>query len=171
MGAHILFDPKIDRASQPCGLCLRPAPTCTLYLKKTKSSNTRQIDETQSVCSDLLPYNYGTANTSAKWSPSSNVPVQCPFCPAPAIWRYNFEYHIKERYQGASPSDYKDQWQLSETWVSWLKEVWKRRHGVPKTQGKKATTDLHISEAHSSRTAGRCAIQCIYIPLTIDQSI
>jgi len=39
ISAHILYDPAIDRSTEPCGLCGRPAPLCTIFLKKSSSGS------------------------------------------------------------------------------------------------------------------------------------
>jgi hypothetical protein len=43
-----------------------------------------------------IPFAYAVAATSTPSSPSSNVPMRCPICPAaaPCVWRYNLFYHM-----------------------------------------------------------------------------
>ncbi|KAF8176492.1 hypothetical protein BJ912DRAFT_857405 [Pholiota molesta] len=157
MAAHILFDPKIDRSILPCGLCLRPSPACTFYLKKTKGAKTVQVDEQKSTCANFVSYNYATAEVSSNSSPASNVPMRCPLCvsSAPAIWRYNLEHHIRIMHKAASPSAHEDLWKLGGEEIMKLKEVWEKRHKGKKVRAGKGPTEFQVSEAHSSRMAGR----------------
>ena len=54
VGAHILFDPMVDPALEPCGLCLRPGQ-CVFYLKKGKGGqNGQQINYKNSHCPSMV---------------------------------------------------------------------------------------------------------------------
>jgi hypothetical protein len=157
IAAHILFDPKVDRSTQPCGLCLRPSPACTFYLKKTKGAKTFQVDKHKSTCANFISYNYATAEVSSQSSPASNVPLRCPLCTAsaPAIWRYNLDYHIRTVHPAATPAAHEDLWKLDDDETAKLKEIWEKRYKMKKTRTGKGTTEFRVSEAHSSRMAGR----------------
>ena len=41
MGAHILHDLKLNASEEQCGLCLRPAPMCQIYVKKGRGAKGR----------------------------------------------------------------------------------------------------------------------------------
>lgn len=168
MAAHILFDNTIVRSDQPCGMCLRPAPVCAFYLKKTKGAQTWQVDEAKSTCSSHVSFNYTSASKSSSTAPSSNVPVLCKICSMgsanpfskPAIWKYNLKAHILSVHPNANVMAHKDDWDIDDEELVRLKEVWKKRH--EKKRGK-VSKGLAISEAHSSRMAARCVFKKNYI--------
>ncbi|KAJ7138357.1 hypothetical protein C8R44DRAFT_533169, partial [Mycena epipterygia] len=88
MAAHILFDPDLDRSTEPCGLCLNPAPMCEWYLT---TSGKKKVHEKRTKCPHAgITFTYSTVMNSTASSPSSNVPVDCALCgiKQPAIWRY-----------------------------------------------------------------------------------
>jgi hypothetical protein len=94
-GAHILCDPSIDRATQPCGICLSPAPMCQFFLT---TSGTKKIDAKRSQCAQSsVKFTYSIASNSTAASPCSNVPLNCTLCEpgTAAIWRYNFLEHLR----------------------------------------------------------------------------
>jgi len=153
--AHVLFDSSIDATSQPCGLCLRPSPVCTFYVKKGKGSDASlQINYNKSTCANMLTFSYAVAATSTNSSPCSNVPIQCPWCSqsSPTIWRYNMYCHIKNLHTYVSLDDHKDIWKIGNSEKDGLKNVWANRHKVKKTRRtkKQLTAPLVISEAHVS---------------------
>ena len=77
-GAHILCDPSIDRATQPCGICLSPALMCQCFLT---TSGTKKIDTKRSQCVNrTMKFTYSIASKSAAASPCSNVPLNCALC-------------------------------------------------------------------------------------------
>lgn len=155
MASHILFDSHVDKTSLPCGLCLRPAPSCTFFIKGGKNT---QIDMKKSTCASIVNFNYGTARESTNSSPASNVPIKCPECRdfEPAVWRYNLHEHFKQKHPNIPPARYGKMWEIGEDEVSKLKKIWDSRHTVRKTRTKKkGTSAIQISEAHSSRMAGR----------------
>ncbi|KAG6835458.1 hypothetical protein H0H93_001265, partial [Arthromyces matolae] len=156
MSAHILFDSKIARSQEPCGLCLRPSPSCTFHLRRSKGSEGGdQINYKKSHCANLLTFSYSVAAQSSTSSPSSNVPLHCPVCPpgSPAVWRYNLLAHRRIRH----PTIPIDRFELLSTITHAEKEaleiVWDRRYIARKTRktSKGKTPTLRISEAHSSR--------------------
>jgi len=77
IGAHILFDSKVKRTSEPCFLCLQPAPLCTFFLTKGKGAWwSPKIDHScSSGCLMKLTFLYSMAAKSSASSPCSNVPV------------------------------------------------------------------------------------------------
>jgi hypothetical protein len=161
IGAHILHDPKVDRSSEPCGLCLQPSPMCQFYLKKGKGAKgTLKINHAASKgCPNLIKFSYGTASRSSKSSPCSNVPIRCPLCSSsdPAVWKYNMKFHFKLTHPSAPLSKYDHLWLLSSFEKSQLAGFWKDRYKVTvkRPNKKNKVSPLQISEAHSSRLALR----------------
>jgi hypothetical protein len=153
--AHILFDQQLDSASEPCGLCLRPSPLCKFYLKTGKGFDANlQINYSKSICANMLRLSYAVASLSTISSPCSNIPVQCPWCPqsAPAIWRYNMFYHIKNNHMQVSLNENKDIWNIGNSERDGLKKVWEKRNKVTKNRKSKkwSGANLVISTAHAS---------------------
>jgi hypothetical protein len=159
MAAHILFDTNVKRTDEPCGLCLRPSPLCTFYLKRGKGAGaSEQVDFTRSKCANKVHFSYSVASLSTQSSPSSNVPLCCPICPTsePCIWRYNFQHHMRAKHPTISLTRYESLWQISSTETYLIKETWANRHKQKKTRiskKSKLTASLVVSEAHSSRLA------------------
>ncbi|KZV98363.1 hypothetical protein EXIGLDRAFT_597482, partial [Exidia glandulosa HHB12029] len=131
LAAHILFDPAIERANEPCGFCLQPAPQCLFFLRKGHSHDSGlQVDAKRTRgCAKALSFRYKSARTSSAHSPSSNVPIVCPFCPkdAPAVWKYNFEQHCAKSHKGSRIDDYKDLFTISASENDGLKQLWRSR--------------------------------------------
>ena len=155
VGAHILFDPMVDPALEPCGLCLRPGQ-CVFYLKKGKGGqNGQQINYKNSHCPSMVWLTYSIAEKSTTTSPCSNVPLKCPWCTevAMAVWRYNMKHHIQSKHPYISFADHKTLWKIGSTERKVMKSKWDDRKKVKKTwQSKsKAAAPLVVSTAHSSR--------------------
>ena len=115
MACHILFDPQTKASSQPCGLCLRPSPTCTFELKKGKGANASlQINSKTSHCANLMTFSYSVAAVSGTRSPCSNVPILCSWCPkdAPAVWKYNMSAHVTDKHCYVSLRDHEVAWKI-----------------------------------------------------------
>jgi hypothetical protein len=94
MGVHIVFDSTISRNLEVCGLCLRPAPMCLIYLKKGRgASKGYSVGINRSTCINLIRFKYASAGTSTESAPCTNIPVHCPICgpKQPAVWRYSLE--------------------------------------------------------------------------------
>ncbi|KAJ7307869.1 hypothetical protein DFH08DRAFT_632851, partial [Mycena albidolilacea] len=102
--AHILHDPTISHDSEPCGLCLRPAPLCQFTLTKGKGRNSKpkiqMSGKNTSQCRNLLSFQYSAAAEMTDASPRTNVPIRCPRCSVddPAVWRYNMEIHFRKQH-------------------------------------------------------------------------
>jgi hypothetical protein len=158
IGAHILHDPKVDRLSKPCGLCLRPSPMCQFFLKKGKGANGNiTLNTTLSKgCPNMIKFSYGVAGKSSESSPCSNVPIPCPLCSKgePGIWRYNMKYHIMALHPLAQLSRYEDLWTISNFEKTEMKHIWHARQKVPV---KRPANHLPMatSKAHTSRLAFR----------------
>lgn len=163
MSAHILFDSHIKRCDKPCGLCLRPAPLCKFYLKQGKGAGTSdQVDFAKSTCVQKVNFSYSVASVSTLSSPSSNVPLRCPICPAaePCIWRYNILHHMRSKHPTIPLTPHEPCWQISNAEKHMLKEIWDNRHKQkkPRKSKKNTSSSLVISEAHSSRLTLRSAL-------------
>ncbi|KAA1480082.1 hypothetical protein DENSPDRAFT_789907 [Dentipellis sp. KUC8613] len=164
VGSHILHDPSVDRDLEPCGLCLRPAPICQVFLTKDKGSKGNlRVDMTKSSCPNRVKFSYGTAAKSTSSSPCSNVPIHCPLCPtgAAAVWRYNGRAHFTRHHPSVALDTYKDLWTVSRFEAREMAMVWKNRHRQPESRKKPAET-LSISDAHSSNLASRSVALLIY---------
>ena len=156
MSSHILFDSHIKRSDEPCGLCLRPAPLCRFYLKRGKGGGASdQVDFAKSTCIQKIHFSYSLASVSTLSSPSSNVPLRCPICPAadPCVWRYNIPFHMRSKHPTIPLTPYEPHWQISNDEKRMLKDVWDSRHKQkkPRKSKKKMSSSLVVSEAHSSR--------------------
>ncbi|KAJ7035457.1 hypothetical protein C8F04DRAFT_1344340, partial [Mycena alexandri] len=153
MAAHILFDPKVDRSAQPCGICLTPAPQCEFYLSTT--GNTRVMTARTKCPNSVMHFRYSSAATSSESAPSSNVPINCTLCaPAtPAPWRYNFPYHFRDVHPTAPEDKYAAIWTLDSDELKNLRKVWlKITKGVPIPKPRESNRPaLVLSEAHNSR--------------------
>ncbi|KAJ7576652.1 hypothetical protein C8J56DRAFT_799849 [Mycena floridula] len=169
MGAHILFNTP-DRSVEPCGLCLAPWPHClfTIGLKGKGQDRSLQVTKIQG-CRNPLKFKYGTAATSTKKSPCSNVPIQCPKCLTtdPAIWRYNLLYHFLRVHPDVSLDKFEHLWKLSPLETQGMHTKWRKRNSPPSAEkGKKKkgkNIPLKISAAHSSRLALRSVIVAIIL--------
>lgn len=160
---HMVGDPKVDRTTEPCGLCLRPWPMCLFFLKRGKGSKrSLKLDlERSTGCTNMIKFAYGVAAKSTSSSPCSNVPMICPLCSKddPAVWRYNMMYHFKRQHPRAVLSDYEYLWEVSKFEKLEMQRIWRERHKVPvKRTNKKALPPLVLSQAHSSRLAFRQVI-------------
>jgi hypothetical protein len=169
MGAHVLFDPRYQHVSEPCRLCLSPAPMCHFTLMKGKGADYgMQIDMKNSRCIHLgKKFSYHIASESTRTSPCSNVPVRCPLCDPKAlcVWRYHLRDHFLKKHQSGSLKDYLERmgWKLGEEERKRMKRVWKDRYKITKkrVKKKKGVTPLQVSDRHSTRMALRYSV-CDY---------
>lgn len=158
--AHVLHDPKVERTTEPCGLCLHPAPLCQFFLKKGKGAKrTLKIDKSMG-CPIKPSFSYGVASESSASSPCSNVPIACPLCPekdVPAIWKYNMKDHIRKVHNAATLSNHEYLWKLSDFEIMEMKNIWAKRHSVPIKRPKKSkapplvVSDIYRSHIPSQR--------------------
>ncbi|KAF7371921.1 hypothetical protein MVEN_00049800 [Mycena venus] len=156
IGSHILHDPGIDRSTEPCGLCGRPAPMCTIFLKKSSSgSGALTVDMKASRgCPNLIKrFSIGAAAKSIPTSPCSNAPMKCPACSKrdPAVWRYNIKEHLIRHHPDISLQKHAHLWELTSSEKAGMKVIWTKRKEQKAARKHKHT--LIISEAHSSRRA------------------
>lgn len=156
MGAHILHDTMFDGSEECCGLCLRPAPMCHIYLRKARGiAGSISVDRKKSSCVNMIHFNYATASASTAASPCSNVPITCPLCPndAPAVWKYSLHAHFRKRHRLQSPAHHPIKVLLSQSEKDGMRQVWKSRHKVQRPRKRKLKNKplLAISEAHHAR--------------------
>jgi hypothetical protein len=180
MGAHILYDAKLNTSEERCGLCLRPAPMCHIYLKKGRDAQAKySVDQKKSNCPNLVRFNYMNAATSSESSPCSNVPVVCPLCPtaSPAVWTYSLHAHFRGRHRLTTAAHFPTRVQLSQSERDGMHRVWKARfkqHKSYRSKKKLRNPPLAISQAHRSRlsimyvfypqsTVKREAVTCIFL--------
>jgi hypothetical protein len=156
MGAHILHDSRLDSSEERCGLCLRPAPMCQVYLRKARgTAGSVSVDRKKSSCVNMIQFNYATASTSSEASPCSNVPIACPLCPgnSPAVWTYSLHAHFRGRHRLQSPAHFPIRVSLSQSEKDGMQQVWKSRFKVQRRRKTKPKNkpSLVISEAHRTR--------------------
>ena len=156
IASHILHDPTLDKSQEPCGLCLRPANVCTIYLTRRTGRGYQWSLKYGGVvrCPNETNFSYSTAMVSSESSPCSNVPLQCPYCPdgSPAVWRYNLRVHFQLRHKGVDATKHEDLWKMTAEEAKAMAEIWKNRKKQPKRRGKgKQKVTLSVSEEHSSR--------------------
>lgn len=159
MGAHILYNATLNSTEERCGLCLRPAPMCHMYLKKGRGVRGKSsVNQSQSKCSNLVRFNYKNAAQSSKRSPCSNVPIICSLCPtgSPTVWTYSLHPHYQECHCIKSALDFPTHEELSQLEKDGMKRMWSTCFNQQGSYRKKWCTDGHklplsISEAHRSR--------------------
>ena len=155
IGAHILFDPKVERTSEPCFLCLRPAPLCTFFLTKGKGARgSPKIDHSRSSeCPMKLTFSYSVAAKSSASSPCSNVPVQCLLClkAAASVAKYNLKAHLLKAHPNVPVDNYAAQWRITSFEQGEMKNIWAKRQDISVKRPKRSNmAPLVVSEAHRS---------------------
>ena len=157
IGAHILFNNNLILSLEPCGLCLRPSPSCVFYLRKGKGAGSScQVDLRCSRCPRLQRFSYQSASIEAPNSPCTNVPIVCPLCPstASAVWKYNMRAHFSKHHPTASFGDHFPDMHISNSERDALQQKWRSRYKTRKSKAtKKSEVPLAFSDEHSSRQA------------------
>ena len=159
VATHFLFDNTLDTTKELCGLCMRPSPLCSFYLRKGKGvGSAPQIDERVSRCPNFMgKLFYSTAATERTNSPCTNVPVTCPLCPSTlaAVWKYNMKTHLARIHPSTKGCDLPKAYVISESERAALKILWEKRHKTSRRFRRRNVTPraFAISEAHSSRLA------------------
>jgi hypothetical protein len=151
MAAHVLFDPTLNSSEERCGLCLRPAPMCQIYIKKGRGKKgSISIDQKRSSCPNLVWFNYASAATSSESSPCSNVPAVCTLCPdgSPAVWTYSLHAHYRMRHRLASTAHFPSQVLLARSETDGMKRIWNARFTVKARKKRQVVPSLQISDAH-----------------------
>lgn len=153
---HILFDSSLDTTKELCGLCMRPSPLCTFYLRKGKGAgSTQQIDEHVSCCPNFMgKLFYSATATEHANSPCTNVPVTCPLCPSTsaAVWKYNMKIHLARVHPSTKGGDFPTAYVISDSEKATLKIQWEKCYLVLHQRQRHNTTSrlLAVSEVHSS---------------------
>ncbi|KAN0115728.1 hypothetical protein V8E52_006674, partial [Russula decolorans] len=154
MGAHILYDPSLNCTEEQCGLCLRPASMCPIYVTKGRGVQARHtVEFTKSHCLNLVRFNYKNATESTKKSPCSNVPTICPLCApgSPAVWKYSLEAHFRNRHRLTNPSHFPCPVGQSQSEKYGMKIVWQgcfKKRKSYNSKSKRLAPHLAVSEAH-----------------------
>ncbi|KAJ7575293.1 hypothetical protein C8J56DRAFT_801750, partial [Mycena floridula] len=151
VAAHILHDDGFVAGSNTCGLCF--ANGCVWYIKtKRKVLTVLAIDAKLTTCPNFKKLSYKSAAGSIASSPSSNVPIKCPRCPAnsPAVWKYNMPAHFQLEHSNAPRAALDAVYNLDDSEKEWMKDLWKKRPTKLKdtTAQKGSGKPLVISEAH-----------------------
>ncbi|KAH9074231.1 hypothetical protein EDB83DRAFT_2312565 [Lactarius deliciosus] len=159
MGAHILYDTRLNASEERCGLCLRPASLCRIYLKKGRGTGGKcTVDQSKSKCPNLVRFNYKNAARSSERSPCSNAPINCKLCEpgSPAVWTYSLHSHFRERHR-LTPTHFPEHIELSQSEKDGMRRVWNARfnqrgsYHTKKRRNLGQNPPLSISEAHRSR--------------------
>ena len=156
IGAHILHDPSVRRLSEPCGLCLRPAPLCKIVFKKAKGQVGHvTIDMKKSSCPNLVKFSLAAAAQCSNSSPCTNHPTVCSYCDAsessPVIWSYNFRSHMLGKHPSISLERHSDMLVMTKLKKDGMKRAWKHCFKQRQVRRKTQRAPLVISEAHRSR--------------------
>jgi len=154
IGAHILHDTSVDCSSEPCGLCLRPAPLCKIVLKKARGRMGKlAIDMKLSSCPNLIKFSIANAAACFETSPCTNHPMKCPYCPKlnPAVWSYNFRHHLLRFHPSIHLGDHRSLWTSSKLEKDGMKRIWQHRHKQPKSHRRAQRPPLIISETHRAQ--------------------
>ncbi|KAF8261288.1 hypothetical protein EI94DRAFT_1607575 [Lactarius quietus] len=156
--SHILHDPSIDLSQEPCGLCLRPATLCLIYLIKRTGWNSQWSLKYGGIvpCPNATTFSYTAAMISSKSSPCSNVPLVCPYCldGSPVVWRYNMHHHLENCHRSIDPEKHIEIWKLTPDEMEVMEAIWDARHCKQTKQHVKGKqkVPLKLSEAHSSHS-------------------
>ena len=154
ISAHILYDPTVDRSTEPCGLCLRPAPLCKIFLKKTKGRmGNLAIDMKSSSCPNLTKFSLNVAAESTESSPCTNHPIICPHCTSssPAVWSYTYRQHLLRFHPKVPMQRHRELWTLSPIEKDGMRHIWRLRLKQPKARPRAQRPSLMISETHRAR--------------------
>ena len=164
IGAHILHDSLVDRLSEPCGLCLRPAPLCKIVLKKAKGKKGNlAIDMNASSCPNLMKFSIAIAAECSEKSPCTNRPMICPHCDdsesSQVVWSYNFRLHLIRKHPSIPLEDYSDVFTLTKLKKDGMKCVWERRLKQRKVRRKSQRAPLLGNTSLTSCIKVRVSIQ------------
>jgi len=133
ISVHILHDCSVNWASEPCGLCLQPAPLCKIVLKKAKGKNGKiSINMNTSLCPNLVDLSIKVATGCSESSPCTNHPVACPYCDKleanPAVWSYNFQFHLLQKHPRVSLETHSNLFTLTKFEKDGMKGMWDCRY-------------------------------------------
>lgn len=132
---HILFDSTLDATKELCGLCMRPSPLCSFYLRKGKGiGNSQQINEHTSHCPNFMgKLLYLAAATECINSPCTNIPVTCPLCPSKsaAVWKYSMKIHLVQVHPSMRGGNFPKAYAISKSEKATLKILWEKQYSIP----------------------------------------
>ncbi|EIW85618.1 hypothetical protein CONPUDRAFT_70379 [Coniophora puteana RWD-64-598 SS2] len=150
VGAHILFDPSLDKTAELCGMCGNNVTLsgCVFFLRKPKGSGTSiQVHHKRSRCTNYVKFSYQPANVS----------VACPLCPddKPAVWKYSIEAHIRLHHNLNTPSarDLINSCVLTVSENAGMLGKWTTRYKHTRLSKKSKPSQLLVSDAHSAAAA------------------
>ncbi|EIW76991.1 hypothetical protein CONPUDRAFT_62693 [Coniophora puteana RWD-64-598 SS2] len=167
VGAHVLFDTRVDHDLEPCGLCLRSRTVCQIYLKANRGQDRNpSVDRARSTCNNQVKFSYAVAQKfRPTTAPCTNVPVHCPACghDKPAVWTYNFDYHLKKSHSQSVYQKHSGKYTISDREWKIMKNMWDNRRVVATTLSSKGkNVPAVISESHSARMVNRCVVILIF---------
>jgi hypothetical protein len=151
MSAHILHDPCMRGADNPCGFCLNTETLCSIVLHVSSKATT--IDMKNSRCPHLRKLNLTAASKfSPPRSPCTNYPLECPLCEpkSPAVWKYNLRAHIIRHHATADISLYKKYYNVTDDEKTLMKAIFQakpRQVGPANTEPALITSDIHSTRA------------------------
>jgi hypothetical protein len=155
MGMHILHDPSLIGAVNPCGFCLNTGDRCSINIVKGKGRKGALMVDINSRCPNTAKLSIASASKYVANNPCTNHPLRCPICRdnAEPIWKYNLRSHIERVHPTATLDDYKEEFKLHPDERARLKTLFQKKSR--RTRTKKQVIDINISEAHSTRRALR----------------
>ncbi|KAJ7036429.1 hypothetical protein C8F04DRAFT_894169, partial [Mycena alexandri] len=152
-GAHILFDPSINRSDQPCGLCLRPFPVCNFVLTSGQGTDSaRQVNWKLSSCLRQLSFSMAAAMKWSLKSPCTNYLIFCPLRCGLVIWTYNIEAHYRSPRHGlASLTNTPIPYTMAAQESAGMMEIYQNRRVQPQPRNikQKSQPPLITSDRHS----------------------
>ncbi|GJE96106.1 hypothetical protein PsYK624_122990 [Phanerochaete sordida] len=165
IGAHILHDPKLKGVESACGWCLRVGLSCAVYIRKnSRGGYTVDTRPNRSRClGGVRTFSIKAAAKFSDTSPCTNHPIVCRLCPAgsPAVWKYNFESHLRSAHSGITIEQYASRYKLEldmlvidSREITLMKRAYEKRRRHSKNK-KKILQTLKISEEHTTRLAIR----------------
>jgi hypothetical protein len=157
MGSHIIHDPHLEDATDPCGFCLNTGSLCKIYLKRNGTINVEK-----SHCPYVRNIRINQAKTFSNAQPCTNYPFYCELCPenSPAVWKYNFRAHLLKVHDTANPQSYTKFWELNPNEKILLRRVFDERKRQRKSAQSLKKSQLMVSDAHSSRLVLRYVLLC-----------
>jgi hypothetical protein len=171
ISAHVLHDPSVNRLSEPCGLCLRPAPLCKIVLKRAKGQTGYAINMKASSCPNLVKFSITIAAECSDSSPCTNRPIICPHCDVSessrVVWSYNFRSHLLHKHPRISSQDHGNILTLTKLEKDGMRRVWEHRLKQPKVRRKSQRAPLVISEMHRSRLVLKYVLLFYFIKDTL----
>jgi hypothetical protein len=76
-----------------------------------------------------IDFKIGNAEKVTKNNACTNVPIQCPECPA-VEWRYNLKYHLQRAHPGIDLKEHRDICEVIQDEIEAMKKIWSNRMKV-----------------------------------------